>query len=148
MTVETVKTRLVTICDGIDGVNGASRDPRNVVGAEFPWCVVLAGPAGYRNGSSLGNEEREYRLILIVQAWAQGPEYEAEELAEPFFERFRDEFMENTGLDTGNNDPLVGVQNSQIIRDTGVSDVILAGVTYSGIEFVIQVWEQFNVCKR
>ncbi|MHC4301325.1 MAG: hypothetical protein ACYS7Y_28995 [Planctomycetota bacterium] len=148
MTVETVKTRLITICESITGVKGASRTPRNVVGAEMPWCVVLAGPAEFRDGSTLGNELREYRLILLVQSWAQGPEYEAEELAEPFFERFRDEFMQNTALDTGSNDPLAGVQNAQLIRDTGVTDIELAGVTYSGVEFTIQVWEQFNVCKR
>ncbi|MHC4617389.1 MAG: hypothetical protein ACYTEQ_06505 [Planctomycetota bacterium] len=148
MTVETVKARLVTICGAIEGVNGASREPRNITGGEMPWCVVLAGPADYRDGSTLGNEVREYRLILIVQAFAQGPEYEAEELAEPFFERFRDEFMQNTGLDTGNNDPLAGVQNAQLVRDTGVSGIELAGVEYSGVEFAVQVWELFNVCKR
>jgi hypothetical protein len=148
MTVATVKARLITICEAIEGVNGASRTPRNVAGAEYPWVVVMAGPAAYRDGSSLGNEAREYRLILIVQSWSQGPEYEAEELAEPFFERFRDEFMQNTGLDTGNDDPLVGVQNSELARDTGVTDVQLAGVLYSGVEFTLQVWEQFDVCKR
>lgn len=148
MTVETVKARLVAICESITGVKGASRTPRNIVGAELPWCVVLAGPAEYRDGSTLGNEVREYRIILIVQSWAQGPEYEAEELTEPFYERFRDEFMQNTGLDTGNNDPLTGVQDAQIVRDTGTTDIELAGVTYSGVEFTIRVWGLFDVCKR
>lgn len=148
MTVATVKDRLVIICGAITGVNGASRDPRNITGGEMPWVVVLAGPAQYSNGSSLGQELREYRLILIVQSWAQGPEYEAEKLCEPFFTRFRDEFMQNTGLDTGNNDPLTGVQNSILIRDSGVSNIELAGVVYAGVEFVIQVLELFDVCKR
>jgi hypothetical protein len=148
VSVETVKTRLITICESIEGINGASRVPRNVAGAEFPWCVVLAGPAEYRDGSTLGNEMREYRLILLVQSWGQGPEYEAEELVEPFYQRFRNEFMQNTGLDTGLNDPLTGVQNAQIIRDTGLIDIELAGVKYSGVEFTVQVWELFDVCKR
>ena len=129
-------------------MKGASREPRNITGAEMPWTIVLAGPAEFRDGSTLGNEIREYRLILVVQSWGQGPEYEAEKLAEPFFERFRDEFMVNTVLDTGNDDPLTGVQNAQLIRDTGVVDVVLAGVTYSGVEFTVQVWELFDVCKR
>lgn len=148
MTVATVKARLITICEAIEGVNGASRTPRNIAGAEYPWVVVLAGPAAYEDGSTLGKEAREYRLLLIVQAWAQGPEYEAEELTEPFYQRFRDEFMQNTGLDTGNNDPLAGVQNSELARDTGTTDIQLAGALYAGAEFTIQVLELFNVCKR
>jgi len=149
MSVETTKARLITICESITGVLGASREPRNIAGAEMPWVVVLAGPAEYQSDSeTITRELREYNLYLIVQAWAQGPEYEAETLAEPFYDRFRTEFWNNSSLDTGNNDPLTGVQWSQLVRDSGVTDIVLAGVTYSGVVFTLQVLEMFNVCKR
>jgi hypothetical protein len=149
MTVATVKTRLITICEAIPGIQGASREPRNLTGAEMPWVIVLAGPAEYQtDGEALGRELRTYRLLVIVQAWAQGPEYEAETLVEPFYERFREEFSNNASLDTGNHDPLPGVQWSQIVRDTGLTEIILAGVSYAGVEVNIQVLEVYNVCKR
>jgi hypothetical protein len=147
MTVTDVKSRIAAICRTIEGVAGADRSPRSLANAQLPFVVVLTGESTRQSGrdgepgaSDMLIVRRLYRLALIVKSWGRGVEGEAEELCEPFFERFEETFVRRPSLQlTDNSTPLPGVLDAWLSGDTGVINIELGGVGYAGVMFDLWV---------
>lgn len=147
MSVTTVKDRLVTLLSTpaiVPGITLAlAGAARSLTAADLPACLVLTDRATRQElAADMLLVSRRYRLALLVKPWVQGVDLEAEDLCEPFFERFYAAFAERPGLHTLTNlDPLENVQNAILLEDSGVIGIELAGVGYAGIEFILQVDE-------
>lgn len=140
MGVPEEKARIAAICDTITGVKGAGAMPRSLADASLPYVVILTGEATRQRDDNVISIERVYRLALLVKSWAQGVETEAEELTEPYYERFEDAFHSRPSLQLSDNTTrLAGVQNADLGNDTGVTNIDLAGVGYAGVMFDLHV---------
>jgi hypothetical protein len=142
MSVATEKARIALICETlITGVNeGYAGMPRDIAGANLPAVVVLTGEAARDRKDDMLQTARVYRLALLVKSWAEGIELEAEALCEPFFDRFETVFHARPSLQTTDNTTtLAGVLDAYLGADTGVTNIELAGVGFSGVIFDLTV---------
>jgi len=149
MPPDTVKPRLASIAeDYITGVvTGHSRIPRDLSTADMPALVVMTGAAQQvQLGGGVIQELRTYSLALLALPWVMGVETEAEEILEPFFRRVALCFWGRPGLHLEDNtDALAGVQDVQVLGDSGVIEIALAAVSYAGTMIELQVEELFLV---
>jgi len=143
--IETIHTRLADIALLVPGVSTSyAGQPRNVAPSDFPTVITLIGSGSFDYGgdgtSDFLVETRTFRQLLLVKPWVQGEELESEDAVKPYFDRFIQNFLGRPGLELirgGESLPLV--QNTRMTGDSGVINLVLAGIAYVGVEFTIDV---------
>lgn len=142
MSVSAQRTRIAAIAQSyVTGiVTAVAGAPRRLTAADLPAVVVTTGEAQRQRDDNVIMISRQYNLVLLALPWQQGIELEAEQTCEPFFEAFEEAFLSRPSLQLADNTtPLEGVMNADLLGDTGVTNVELAGVGYAGIVFTLQV---------
>jgi hypothetical protein len=132
----TILERLAAIESSITGVVKAkARLPRTITAADMPLFLNYIGPAQYDYQSSdLVFVTRTFRPTLYIMSTGQGIENEAQEKAEPFFTRVRDEFGGRPSLNS-----LKHIQDCTLVSDTSVVVLAYLGNEYLGIEWSLRI---------
>jgi hypothetical protein len=144
MSIETVRPRLKTIFEGVTGLTTVLTGvPRGSAAVNLPILLILTGRmVRQRLDADTIIETRNYRLVLLVKAWAAGIDLEAEDLCEPFFTRIPAAIDPRPGLHTTTNaDPLATVQEARLTEDSGIIGIEFGGKDYAGAEWILEVDE-------
>lgn len=106
-----------------------------------PAFVVFSGDAVHEKVSADTKQvTRTYRIIGCIQPIEEGAELAAEAAVEPWLVAIPALFDPRPGLWlTDNTDPLPGVQTATLTSDTGFIVVTLAGASYAGCEWTLEV---------
>jgi len=122
-TVTTVQDRICAINQTISDVNAERYFPENPDSARMPLLTCLPGrnvnQKGRGTNSNLGT--REYRLLLIVEAWMAGiPTESAQADAETLIDAIEDAYLCRPRLELNGGDPLDGVTAVTLGGDSGL----------------------------
>lgn len=123
-----------TLHAGIAGVKTAPVDPpTRIVDADLPVVLTLIGPAEYTFGQGFVQEDRQFRVVLLLDAVGAGQTLEkAYTKALGWHEKFVSAYA---------NDPNLGGNATQALLtdDAGVVNWEYAGKFYVGILFGVRV---------
>jgi hypothetical protein len=138
MDISAIKTKLVTIQQGISGIKRAyANGPKALPGTDLPLFVNFVGPGARENPFGAGDidhETRDFLMRLYVTPAQSGVDGEAEKTVEAFLPPVYAAF---------DAQQLFGavpfVRSAVISGDSGIIVLPYAGAQYLGVEFRLTV---------
>lgn len=143
MSVADIKARLVRIEETAGGAKkGYAEVPSSLPAAMCPAVLNIPGEATYQlipgsdGDSRMYSVSRNFHLRYCVTPVQSGLVKEAETLCNPFFELVPRVFTGRQSLEN-----LPGIQQVEVVKDSGIRVIAVAGDEFIGIEFVLRITE-------